>query len=69
MADVSCITCAHIGRKPAPPAMAKAGFSVCPFDRDPGTYVSVLFPRKCDRHVPAADDLVRRRREWLGAQR
>lgn len=67
MPRVTCISCKHSAR-PKPEAkgdshMMRAGFASCQHKDEPGVWLSVLFPRVCDRHSPSKDE--DKRREWL----
>lgn len=60
---IQCVTCARFDMRAAP-AMAAQGFGACTV-KTKGTYVSPTWPRECERHAPASDDVAQQRREWL----
>ena len=57
---MTCLTCAHIGLKTSP-AMAKHGFGHCKHD-GVGVFKSIAYT--CDRHQPAAAQIVATREAW-----
>lgn len=63
---VQCIGCRILGRKAAPPAMAKLGFAICAYqEKDPGRYVPLLYVHECDKFEACQPEVERARRDWL----
>ncbi len=70
MSEVRCLECAHIrlrrmttdtdARK-----LAREGFAACGSGKHPPfVFMSVTYPRECDRFMRANDELIQDRKTW-----
>lgn len=64
---VQCLTCQNFNLRDAG-RMAREGFGLCA-KRRPHEFMSAVYQRDCRKHVPAADEVVAKRREWREAGR
>lgn len=64
---VICQDCKRLDLKGSP--LGKSGFGSCKAKRmDPGSYLSASYPRECQRFSQAAQEVVLKRKQFMGDQ-
>lgn len=64
----TCLTCANFNFKRVKDETAKQGLGACTYQA-PFIVFGALIDRDCERHLPAPDDVVARRRAFVRVPR